>query len=44
MCEGNKILLSPCVNELEETYLVSYDGFVYRCKEGNFEPLFEVGG
>ena len=24
--------------------MVSYDGFVYRYKEGNFAPLFEVGG
>ncbi len=44
LCEGNKMLLSPFVNDKEEIFFASYDGFIYRFKEGNFIPLFEVGG
>lgn len=44
LCEGNKLIISPCINEREEIYLASYDGFIYRYKDENLIPLFEVGG
>ena len=44
LCEGNKYLSSPFINEQEEIYLVSYDGYIYRFKDGNFIALFDLGG
>ena len=44
LCEGNKLILSPFINEKEEIYLASYDGSIYRYKDENLIPMFEVGG
>ena len=44
LCEGNKLITSPCISEREEIYLASYDGFIYKYKDENLIPLFEVGG
>ena len=38
------MLLSPFINKDDEIYFASYDGYIYRYKEGNFIPILEVGG
>lgn len=44
LCESPRMLLSPFINSEDEIYFASYDGCIYRYKEGNFVPILEIGG
>ena len=44
LCESKRMMLSPFINNEDEIYFASYDGCIYRYKEGNFVAILEIGG